>query len=31
MTNIANDALTDIGWGWFVDYKGSSARGYSQR
>ena len=24
MTNIANDALTDIGWGWFVDYKGSS-------
>lgn len=25
MTNIANDALTDIGWGWFVDYKGSSA------
>lgn len=25
MTNIANDSLTDIGWGWFVDYKGSSA------
>ena len=25
MTNIANDALTDIGWGWFVDYKGSSS------
>jgi len=25
MTNISNDALTDIGWGWFVDYKGSSA------
>ena len=25
MSNVANDALTDIGWGWFVDYKGSSA------
>jgi len=24
MTNISNDSLTDIGWGWFVDYKGSS-------
>lgn len=24
MTNIGNDTLTDIGWGWFVDYKGSS-------
>lgn len=24
MTNISNDALTEIGWGWFVDYKGSS-------
>ena len=25
MTNISNDSLTEIGWGWFVDYKGSSA------
>ena len=25
MSNVANNALTDIGWGWFVDYKGSSA------
>lgn len=24
ITNVANDSLTDIGWGWFVDYKGSS-------
>tara|TARA_B110000503_G_C7163636_1_gene420832 strand:- start:681 stop:2711 length:2031 start_codon:yes stop_codon:yes gene_type:complete len=25
ITNTANNSLTDIGWGWFVDYKGSNA------
>ena len=24
MTNINTDTITNIGWGWFVDYKGSS-------
>lgn len=24
ISNVANDSFTDIGWGWFVDYKGSS-------
>lgn len=30
MTNISNDSLTDIGWGWFVDYKGSSLEDISK-
>ena len=24
MSNVATDTITNIGWGWFVDYKGSS-------